>query len=204
MAEKVNRSCWFGAGSVSESMSSPYHSQEWKKILCSPRGPNASLAMLKSLLSLKGRKTVLPAVEHIPVEAQQLTWHPVSFLPPDPSSSFSFHLTRLPSICCYLRHLWTFSCPLARSCVWNLPLFLYHPFCPCSRLGRTGLKVGTDSDSLLIYRILPQMINLGPVELCGQNSVLKRRLEANSLRTFFHFISCWSAFNVHNLTRTLM
>ena len=185
-------------------MSSPYHSQDWKKILYSPRGPNASLAMLKPLLSLKARKTVLPAVEHIPVEALLLTWHPVSFLPPDPSSLFSFHLTRLPNICCYLRHLWTFSCPLARSCVSGICLFSCITLSALSPGLGTGLKVGTDSDSFLIYHILPQMINLGPVELFGQNSVLKRRLDTKSLRNSYHFIRSWSAFNVHNLTRTLM
>lgn len=35
----------------------------------------------------------------------------------------SLRLTRLPNIICYLRHLWTFSCPLAYNCVFGVCLF---------------------------------------------------------------------------------
>lgn len=51
-------------------------------------------------------------------------------------------------------------------CLWNLPLYLYHPLCPCTWLGCPRLKQGTDCDSLLVYHMI-NLSSLGKIPVLG-------------------------------------
>lgn len=55
--------------------------------------------------------------------------------------------------------------------LWHLPLSLCYPLCPRTW---SGLQLGSDSNLLLVYHMLPQMTLL---LLIGQNSSVKRECE---------------------------
>ena len=171
--------------SLREQVLVPQHRQDWKKLLYGPWCPNASLPMLKPLLFLKAGKTVLPPADRSLLRPIGSPDTPL-FLPPDPPSLFPFYLVTRPNAW-YLRHLWTFSRPSACSCVFGVCLLLCITLCPCTWLGFTGPKLDTDTNSLLVCHMWPQMINLAPVEHCGQNPNLEKETCDKFISDFLYY-----------------
>ena len=155
--------------------------------------------MLKPLLFLKARNTVLVLMD-TPDEAHQLTCHSQFLLPLDPSSLFSFHLTRLPNIMCYLHH-WIFSCPLTWGCDTGDGYIALSA--PAPGLGAQVLSFIQTLTHSLSTMCCHKWLTLLLWNTMAKIPILKGKFETISLRNSYLFLKRRSAVNVHRLRCTL-